>query len=274
MGRAKPGDGLETKVARGEDVKVGIGLVWLAGGVFGRELEIDGEDVLAELSEPCEDCWRRAIGFAGATGGREDASSEDPNLPDAPVDSVRILGESERAEGAVCMGFAGEDVVLSLDRSLLQGFTTSSFTTDLSLSFASSSLCEAFAIPGIATPLVPKIGCGAVLISAIDRCSNSVGSCASCWGACLLSFGPVARPPMKDASETDDPPPPPTDTTGGTYTFCSPMSLRRASDWFFCLSTTALVLVLVRKSGECESRRGTGLLLPTKDTRGGGESRQ
>jgi hypothetical protein len=33
------------------------------------------------------------------------------------------------------------------------------------------------------------------------RCTNCVGSCASCWGACLLSLGPVALPPMNAAKD-------------------------------------------------------------------------
>ena len=33
------------------------------------------------------------------------------------------------------------------------------------------------------------------------RCSNSVGSVTSSWGACLFSRGPVARPPIKAARD-------------------------------------------------------------------------
>lgn len=75
-------------------------------------------------------------------------------------------------------------------------------------------------IPGIATPPRPKIGCGAVILG----CSNCVGSCASCCGACLLRRGPVARPPMKAASDIgvagDEA------VGGGTKTPLSPMSFR------------------------------------------------
>lgn len=57
------------------------------------------------------------------------------------------------------------------------------------------------AIPGIAIPPMPprpKMGCGA---SMRVRCTNCVGSDPSCCGACLLSRGPVALPPIKAASD-------------------------------------------------------------------------
>ena len=53
-------------------------------------------------------------------------------------------------------------------------------------------------MPGMATPPRPNTGCGVVTWV---LCSNCVGSCASCWGACLVSRGPVAFPPINAASE-------------------------------------------------------------------------
>jgi len=57
-------------------------------------------------------------------------------------------------------------------------------------------------IPGIATPPLPNTGCGADIFV---RCSNCVGSCASCCGVCLFIRGPVALEPMNAASDIGSP---------------------------------------------------------------------
>ena len=53
-------------------------------------------------------------------------------------------------------------------------------------------------MPGIATPPFPNTGWGDVIRV---RCSNCVGSWASCCGACFLSRGPAPLPPMNCASD-------------------------------------------------------------------------
>jgi hypothetical protein len=111
------------------------------------------------------------MGLAGATGGRVDVLPDELTLDGAPTDSVRALGNSEPAV-KLCSVFKGavdgDDIVLSLDFSLVHGFN-SSLSTFSTLSWTSFFSAPRPAMPGITTPLDPKIGCGAALISCTDR---------------------------------------------------------------------------------------------------------
>lgn len=78
-------------------------------------------------------------------------------------------------------------------------------------------------IPGIATPPLPKIGCGALVSGWV----NWVGSWASCCAACRFSRGPVAVPPIKAARETGC-----VGALAGTCTALLPMSFLSVSFWY------------------------------------------
>ena len=88
-------------------------------------------------------------------------------------------------------------------------------------------------MPGMATPPRPNTGCGVVTWV---LCSNCVGSCASCWGACLFRRGPVARPPMKAARDMGSAEDRPGVEADPFRVWLSPMSFRSASSWLSCLS--------------------------------------
>lgn len=81
----------------------------------------------------------------------------------------------------------------------------------------------------------------------------------SCCGACLLRRGPVARPPIKAASDMGAAP----ELAGAASplrAWLSPMSFRRVSSWFRCLSPGKVV---VSGAGEGAPRESSFKLFAT-----------